>query len=59
MFNGYKVDFEQIEELFAVNNTSQVKPKDSPDGSTPGQTAEKKKKEEVGNFRKTRILIML
>ncbi len=47
MFNGYKVDFEQIEELFAVNNTPQVKPKDSPDGSTPGLTAEKKKKEEV------------
>ena len=47
MFNGYKVDFEQIEQLFAVNNSaSAAKLKDSPQTDS-GPIPEKKKKEEV------------
>ena len=47
MFNGYKVDFEQIEQLFAVNNSSAAaKVKDSSQTDS-GPIPEKKKKEEV------------
>ena len=46
MFNGYKVDFQQIEELFAVENTVAAKAKDSSQTETH-PPPEKKKKEEV------------
>lgn len=46
MFNGYKVDFEQMEEMFAHQTQKDVtKVKDTPDGQV---ATDKKKKDEVG-----------
>ena len=52
MFNGYKVDYESMEELFSVSDPRSAKAKDVTDGTSgsPGPEAangEKKKKEEV------------
>ena len=51
MFNGYKVDFEKIEQLFSLNNSSAGNKSKDISHTDSGSVPEKKKKEEVSTWK--------